>query len=97
MARGAALAPHLDVSAFLASYSMAPSLSARLQTTLDVLPVGVGIAEASGALTLTNRAFQTLWGEPSPTSPPLSPLVGDVSHYPIAGWRSDGAPIAPRD
>ncbi len=50
--------------------TVARQLNARLQTTLDVLPVGVGIAEASGKLALMNRAFQAVWGVSHPSTSP---------------------------
>lgn len=71
--------------------AVARQLNARLQTTLDVLPVGVAIAEAGGQFALMNRAFQTVWGI-SPTSPPTE----DESHA-YQGWLPDGSPIAVRE
>lgn len=68
--------------------TVARQMNARLQTTLDVLPVGVGIADASGRLALKNRAFQTLWGVSDLSTPP-----GDQSGA-CLGWRPDGSPIA---
>jgi signal transduction histidine kinase/PAS domain-containing protein len=67
---------------------VARRLSARLQATLDVLPVGVAIAGASGELELTNRAFQGVWGVLEP-----SMLPSDADRV-CLGWRLDGSPIA---
>ena len=71
--------------------TVARQLSARLQTTLDVLPVGVGIAEANGKLALMNRAFQSVWGVSHPSTSP-----GDASPA-CQGWRLDGSPIAAQE
>ena len=62
--------------------------STRLQTTLDVLPVGVAIAEASGKLELTNRAFQAVWGVSEP------PMLPSDENRVCLGWWLDGSPIA---
>ncbi len=61
----------------------------RLQTVLDVLPVGVAIAEAQGRMLTLNHAFKELWGEEAP-------LPADISGYGVykGWWPATGAPIA---
>jgi PAS domain S-box-containing protein len=54
---------------------------ARLRTILDMLPVGVFIADASGRLLESNTAARAIWGE----QVPLAQTVADYSVY--RGWR----------
>ncbi len=64
----------------------AEAASARLRATLGVLPVGVYIADASGALVERNAAATAIWGE----SAPIAPMVDGVPTYgAYKAWRSD--------
>ncbi len=65
--------------------------TARLQAVLDVLPIGVIIADATGRLLQANAAARDLWGE--------TPLVTGVEEYrAYRGWWPDtGRPIAPEE
>jgi signal transduction histidine kinase/PAS domain-containing protein len=71
--------------------TVARQMNARLQTTLDVLPVGVGIAEANGKLALMNQAFQELWGASDSSSLPDNALRA------YQGWRQDGSLITSQE
>ena len=61
----------------------------RLRAVLDVLPAGVGIADAQGRILELNAAFRVIWGQESP-------LVAELVRYDLyKGWRPDtGEPIA---
>ncbi len=61
----------------------------RLRAVLDVLPAGVGIANAQGHILELNAAFRVIWGQESPLLPEL--VLYDL----YKGWRPDtGEPIA---
>ncbi|MDQ6717881.1 MAG: PAS domain S-box protein [Gemmatimonadota bacterium] len=62
----------------------------RLEATLDALPVGVWLADASGALTHTNPAAERIWGGAAP----LVSAKEDYGSY-LAWWPDTGLPIAP--
>jgi signal transduction histidine kinase len=53
----------------------------RLRTILDMLPVGVFIAEANGRIVESNAAARAIWGE----GVPLVNTVAEYSAY--RGWR----------
>lgn len=61
----------------------------RLRAVLDVLPAGVGIADAQGRILDLNDTFKVIWGQESP-------LVTELVQYDLyKGWRPDtGEPIA---
>ncbi len=61
----------------------------RLRAVLDVLPTGVGIADAQGRILELNAAFRAIWGQ-------QSPFVTELVRYDLyKGWRTDtGEPIA---
>ncbi|HEY3297933.1 MAG TPA: PAS domain S-box protein [Armatimonadota bacterium] len=64
----------------------------RFRTILDVLPVGVFIADASGRIELINRAVSIAWGgDPPPT--------GKIAEYSNYKGRSvdDGKPLKAED
>ncbi|MBD1909362.1 MULTISPECIES: PAS domain S-box protein [unclassified Leptolyngbya] len=52
----------------------------RLRTLLDLLPVGVGIADASGEVLELNAAIRAIWGE----SAPRNRSVAEYGEY--KGW-----------
>ncbi|GAB4370230.1 MAG: hypothetical protein Kow00121_10760 [Elainellaceae cyanobacterium] len=54
----------------------------RLQSVLDILPVGVFIANTKGQIIDVNQAAQAIWGEGAP----LSTTVADYQQY--KGWWS---------
>ncbi len=60
----------------------------RLQAVLEVLPVGVFIADASGRLTEINEAAKAVWGEGAP-------LAGGIPDYGLyrAWWPRTGEPV----
>ena len=64
----------------------------RLRTVLDVLPVGVVITDARGAVTLLNDAFYKLWGQ-------AAPKVDGIEQYREykGWWAATGEPIAAED
>lgn len=57
----------------------------RLRQVLAVLPEGVALANARGAILLSNAAAHAIWGQPPPAC--------DAHHYELFGvWRLDGSP-----
>ena len=60
----------------------------HLQAVLDVLPVGVYIAEADGSVNKWNRAGRALWGDDTPTVNGSA----DYERY-KAVWADTGLPI----
>jgi PAS domain S-box-containing protein len=67
----------------------------RLDALLDATPVGIGYANAAGALELVNAANRELWG-----GHPFSQRVQDYGVW--KGWWADGStrhgqPLAPED
>lgn len=63
--------------------------AAHLRAVLDVLPVGVYIAETDGSVNMWNKAGRELWGDETPTVNGR----GDYEHY-KAVWADTGVPIA---
>jgi PAS domain S-box-containing protein len=61
----------------------------RLRTVLDILPVGVFIAEETGRVTLVNRAADRIWGHP-----PVAATHEDYGAY-RGRWTASGAPVQP--
>ncbi len=64
----------------------------QLQAVLDILPVGVFIADARGRLLHVNRAARAIWADVTPLSP--GPETYD-SDYPA--WWPDGTPVQSRE
>ncbi len=64
----------------------------RLETVLAALPVGVWIADPSGALVQSNPAAARIWGG-------RAPLSKDREEYAVykASWPATGAPLLPED
>jgi PAS domain S-box-containing protein len=63
----------------------------HLQQLLDVLPVGVAIADAQGRATMLNPVFTELWGEDAS-------LPDRIERYAeLRGWWPDGRRIAAED
>lgn len=64
----------------------------RLQQVLDVLPVGVSLADNTGRLLTTNQATKAIWGE-------AAPLATRVEEYAAfrGWWAATGKPIAPEE
>lgn len=65
--------------------SRAEEERSRLNAVLDAAPVGIGMASATGKLTLVNKANRVLWGD----TLPLSEEVDDYRVY--RGWWADGS------
>lgn len=65
---------------------------AGLQAVLDVLPVGVCIADRQGRLIHMNAAARAIWGEPTP-------LATSVAQYQLyqGWWTKSGQAIAPEE
>ena len=63
----------------------------RLRAVLDVLPAGVGIADAQGRFLELNAAFKAIWGQEAP-------LVTELVHYNLyKGWRTDTGELIAAD
>ncbi len=64
----------------------------RLAAVMETLPVGVCILDAQGGIVRTNRAYDELWGGPSP------PVRG-VSDYVVyeACWAATDKPLQPEE
>lgn len=60
----------------------------RLQAILDILPIGVLIADANGQILEMNAAFQSIWGKAAPIVE-----VGEYSQY-KGWWAQTQKPIA---
>ncbi len=65
---------------------------ARLQAVLDVLPVGVCIADADGRLVEFNAAARAIWGEKMPYA-----TSTEGYHVYRGWWTRTGQPIAPEE
>ncbi len=63
-----------------------------LAAIMDALPTGVAITDRSGAITLTNYAFEKIWGKPLPEAR----SVKDYAQY-KAGWGDSDTPVAPEE
>lgn len=70
----------------------AEAARAELQAVLDVLPVSVIIANASGAVTHFNPAGRRIWGR-------TAPMVESVERYDVyqGWWLESGEPLRPQD
>lgn len=66
--------------------------SARLQAVLDVLPIGVCLADRQGRLTHMNAAARAIWGE-------QTPYVTSFGQYHLyqGWWTKTGQAIAPEE
>jgi PAS domain S-box-containing protein len=69
--------------------SRAEAATARLRTVLDVLPMGIFIANTSGRLVERNAAARALWGEGQPGT---AAIAGERTYQ--GWWASTGEPIA---
>ncbi len=69
---------------------VAEDATRRLETVLEVLPIGVSIADRTGRLIVRNRATLEVWGEQSPNAM----NIDDYQHY-EGWWTMTGEPIAP--
>lgn len=72
----------------LAAHLQSERNAAHLRAVLDVLPVGVYIAEADGSVNEWNKAGRALWGDDSPRVNGS----GDYERY-KAVWADSGLPI----
>jgi PAS domain S-box-containing protein len=79
-----------DVTEQVRAEAQARENEARLRQVLEVLPVGVWLADARGHVTLANQAVRTIWGLGlSGALPPLEQF---------RAWQADtGQPVAPGD
>jgi signal transduction histidine kinase/PAS domain-containing protein len=64
----------------------------RLRTVLDVLPVGVFIADATGRILETNPACRAIWGEASPLVEAI-PQYGEYKGW----WPGTSQRVAPEE
>jgi PAS domain S-box-containing protein len=60
----------------------------RLQATLDALPVGVALGDASGRVVAFNPAMGAIWGG----DPPLAESIGQYDQF-RAWWPETGRPV----
>ncbi|MEO9256558.1 MAG: ATP-binding protein, partial [Tepidiformaceae bacterium] len=62
----------------------------RLQQVIDVLPMGIAIGDATGAITASNAEARRIWGQ--------EPVEGGVDEYVEYGlWSIDGQPLGPTE
>lgn len=81
----------LEITREVRSRREAEELARRLQTVLDVMPMGVGIVDAEGRILHINDAYRQVWeGEV-----PLSSNIAEYAAY--RGWWPDGRPLAADD
>lgn len=71
--------------------TMAENATRQLQTVVEVLPVGVTIADASGRILLRNSATFRAWGEPMPETD--AEAIVDYSRY-RGWWATTGKLVA---
>ncbi|HEU5369739.1 MAG TPA: GAF domain-containing protein, partial [Ktedonobacterales bacterium] len=64
----------------------------RLQTVLEVLPVGVAMADPQGRLLEVNRAFHYIWGEGAP----LLSTIAEYNQY-KGWWPATGESVAAQE
>ncbi|RJO63228.1 MAG: PAS domain S-box protein [Myxococcales bacterium] len=64
----------------------------RLETIIDVLPVGFSLVDAHGGNIRSNQTYDDLWGLPRP----IPRDVGDYSAY-KAWWMTTGEPVQPEE
>jgi PAS domain S-box-containing protein len=64
----------------------------RLQAVMDALPVGIAITDARGGNIHSNRAFEQIWGGPTPQT--LS--ISDYTSF-KAWWADTGKPVEPEE
>ncbi|NIY07848.1 MAG: PAS domain-containing protein [Gemmatimonadetes bacterium] len=64
----------------------------RLRSVLEILPVGVWIADTSGRFLERNRAAREIWGETAPMSERPADYGRDYR-----AWWPDGRPVEPDD
>ena len=81
----------IDITERRAQQEAAESSRRLLDAVLDAMPVGVVIADASGAITRTNPANTLLWGE--------TPASGSVDEYRewVGYWPESGKRVAPHE
>lgn len=79
----------LEITREVRSRREAEALARRLQTVLDVLPMGMAVVDAQGAILHVNGAFRRVWeGD--------VPLARDIAGYgEYVAWWPDGRPVAP--
>lgn len=70
----------------------AQAAEARLRAVLDVLPIGVALADTDGSLTLMNKALFALWGDEAPSE-------GGIAGYDKykAWWTETGQRLTSND
>lgn len=75
-----------------AARDAAEAATRRLRAVLDVLPIGVGIADAGGGAVLLNPAYSALWGEGIP-------LPEGIAEYRAfrGWWPATGKLIQPEE
>jgi PAS domain S-box-containing protein len=79
-------------ASFAAEHARSDLERQRLQAVLEVLPVGVAIADAQGQLLEANKAFRDIWGEGAP----LPATIEEYDRY-KGWWSANGTPIAAQE
>lgn len=72
-----------------AARAEAEAVRAQLQAVLDVLPLGLIIADAEGQLLMSNPAVYHIWGDDAPASKDLTRYREYKGHWPNTGRRLD--------
>ena len=66
--------------------------NARLEATMEALPIGLAIVDAEGGILRSNAAFERIWG----SSRPLTNSVADYHKY-KARWVDTGRDVLPEE
>lgn len=70
-----------------AARAEAEAVKAQLQAVLDVLPLGLVIADATGHTLMINPAAYTMWGDDAPFSDALTSYREYKGYWPTTGQR----------
>ncbi len=73
-----------------AARAEAEAVKAQLQAVLDVLPLGLVIADAHGKLIMRNPAVYKMWGSAAPASDALTNYRNYKGYWPTTGQRLEG-------
>ena len=74
------------------AHRKALNANARLEATMDALPIGLAIVGADGGIIRSNSAFERLWG----LARPLQSSVADYHKY-KARWADTGRAVLPEE
>ena len=75
-----------------AAHREAVAATARLEATMEALPVGLAIVDGDGGILRSNAAFERVWGP----GRPLTTSVGDYQQY-KARWVGSGREVLPEE